>query len=162
MKPFSMLCSAICVAIGVFAAGCSGSDSIEPDRSAIARLTVSLSQNNPSLEYVVLGDTVSAEASVFDVGGNRVDRGSVSWSLGLSNGQPAGDSIGSVSVTGPRTARILVRTEGYFRINASITGGDRAMASETVLILWLPKSKLLASSRSHSMTATCTECGSGE
>lgn len=162
MKPFNMLCTAICVGFGVFATACSSSDLIEPDRSAIAKLTISLSQNNPSFEYVVLGDTISVEASVFDVGGNRVDRGSVSWSLKLANGQPAGDSIGSVSVTGPRTARILVRTEGYFRINASITRGDGAMVSQTALILWLPKAKLLASSRSHSMTATCTGCGSGE
>lgn len=139
MKPFYMLCSAICVAFSVFVTACSGSDSIEPDKFAEAKLNIVVTDPRPSNNgFESPRDTTNVGASVSGDRGNRFDGGKVTWSLRLFNGQPAGDSIGAITSTGPRTARIIFRAEGLVGIEASLDGNDGLTVSRTIYIVFRP------------------------
>lgn len=136
MKRFGMKGSAFLMCVAVIAAACASSDSMEPDRSVVADLTISVTDPPPSNNgFESPRDTVNVAASVSGDRGNRFDGGNVDWSLKLVNGQPAGDSIGAITSTGPRTAKIVFRTDRLVGIKASLAGSDGAMVSTTVYMV---------------------------
>lgn len=136
MKRFGMRWSGLFAGIAVFAAACSSSDPIEPGRSVAANLTIRVTDPPPSNNgFESPRDIVNVGASVSDDRGKRFDGGSVDWSLKLVDGQPAADSIGAITSTGPRTARIIFRKDGLVGINASLAGSDGAMVSKTLYIV---------------------------
>ncbi len=136
MKGFRSLVAVMCVGIAVSAAACSSADSTQPDSSDVTTVTVMVVPT-PVGNGFDFGpsDTVNVAAAVLDGRGYRINR-NVDWSLQLANGQQAGDSIGSLSSTGPQTARVVFRRPALVAVVGSVAGSDGATKSGTLYLTW--------------------------
>jgi hypothetical protein len=86
--------------------------------------------------FSIPSDTIHVLAFVRDERGSLIDQRKIEWRLELPDGKPPGDSIATISATGPRIARVTFRRAAFVGVVASVERNDGTTKSGVVYVRW--------------------------